>query len=123
MMHNITQNAHTTDTAAEEAALTEQSERSAELYDREYTNSAVNQRARIHQLIYQACGNVVEAVTAVLDGNEVLMKSAISDMLEYKRDWRLAKIKLEASNRTVRWLRAQLIVKTNEAAQVAGGAL
>jgi poly(3-hydroxyalkanoate) synthetase len=126
-MNNITQNAPATepatDTAAEEASITAQSERSVLSYGREATISALSQREHIYRLIYQAGASLVEAVTAMIDDNEATTKAWMSDAQEYKRSWWLAQTKLDASNRTVRWLRAQLTAKTNESSQVAGGAL
>jgi hypothetical protein len=119
-MSNTTQEP-ATNIAGEEAAVTEQSERSVLLYDREATISALSQRGRIYELTCRAGADLVASVTAMIDDNEAITKAWMSDAQEYKRNWQLAQTKLEASNRTVRWLRSQL--KTNESSQIAGGAL
>jgi hypothetical protein len=87
-----------------------------------HQNETVNyHRAYLHTVVNESSAAIVGALGVALDQLEANGNAAMKDLLASQRESRLLRVKLDAVNRTVRWLRTQITDKTTDAAQVAGG--
>jgi hypothetical protein len=86
-----------------------------------HSDQASYHRAHLSKLVRESHSDITNAVTVALDQLEANGRSAVHDLLASQRECRLLAVKLDSTNRTIRWLRAQLTAKGNDSAQVIGG--